>query len=93
MNNMSMWDTIVIGSGIGGLTAACALARRGQRVLVLEQHAVAGGMTQTFGRQGWTFATGVHYIGGVGGQPGADRCAGHSGCRCLGLPCEARRNG
>ena len=67
-----MWDTIVIGSGIGGLTAACALARRGQRVLVLEQHAVAGGMTQTFGRQGWTFATGVHYIGGVGGQPGAE---------------------
>ena len=66
-----MWDTIVIGSGISGLTAACALSRRGQRVLVLEQHAVAGGMTQTFRRQGWTFATGVHYIGGVGGQPGA----------------------
>lgn len=64
-----MWDTIVIGSGIGGLTAACALARRGQRVLVLEQHAVAGGMTQTFQRQAWTFATGVHYVGGVGGQP------------------------
>lgn len=68
---MSRWDTIVIGSGIGGLTAACALARAGQRVLVLEQHTVAGGMTQTFRRQGWTFATGVHYIGGVGNEPGA----------------------
>lgn len=66
-----MWDTIVIGSGMGGLSAACALARCGQRVLVLEQHAVAGGMTQTFRRQDWIFATGVHYIGGVGGQPGA----------------------
>ena len=66
-----MWDTIVIGSGIGGLTAAAALARRGQRVLVLEQHTVAGGLTQTFRRQGWTFATGVHYIGGVGGESGA----------------------
>ena len=66
-----MWDTIVIGSGMGGLTAACALARRGQRVLILEQHGVAGGMTQTFSRKNWVFATGVHYIGGVGGQPGA----------------------
>ena len=67
-----MWDTIVIGSGIGGLTAACALAHRGQRVLVLEQHSIAGGLTQTFTRQNWTFATGVHYIGGGGPQAGSD---------------------
>jgi all-trans-retinol 13,14-reductase len=67
-----MWDTIVIGSGIGGLTAAAALAHRKQRVLLLEQHAVAGGQTQTFTRGAWTFATGVHYLGGVGPQPGPD---------------------
>ena len=65
------WDTIVIGSGIGGLTAAAALARCGQRVLVLEQHFALGGMTQTFERQGFRFATGLHYIGGVGPRPGA----------------------
>jgi all-trans-retinol 13,14-reductase len=65
-----MWDTIVIGSGIGGLTAAAALARSGQRVLVLEQHTVAGGLTQTFERDDWSFATGVHYVSGVG--PGPD---------------------
>jgi all-trans-retinol 13,14-reductase len=68
----AMWDTIVIGSGIGGLAAAAALAKRQRRVLVLEQHTVAGGLTQTFRRGEWTFATGVHYIGGVGPQPGAD---------------------
>ena len=66
------WDAIVIGSGIGGLAAAAALAKHGQRVLVLEQHTVAGGQTQTFQRQQWTFATGVHYIGGVGPYEGAD---------------------
>lgn len=60
-----MWDTIVLGSGIGGLTAAAALARCGQRVLVLEQHGVAGGLTQTFQRHDWSFATGVHYVSGV----------------------------
>ena len=59
------WDTVVIGSGIGGLTAAAALAREGQRVLVLEQHDILGGMTQTFERQGFHFTTGLHYLTGV----------------------------
>lgn len=67
-----MWDAIVIGSGIGGLAAAAALGKHGKRVLVLEQHSVLGGQTQTFRRQGWEFATGVHYIGGVGAHAGAD---------------------
>jgi all-trans-retinol 13,14-reductase len=67
---MHMWDAIVIGSGIGGLAAAAALARKGRRVLVLEQHTVAGGLTQTFRRGDWHFAPGVHYIGGVAPQPG-----------------------
>ena len=65
-----MWDAIVIGSGIGGLAAAAALGKRGRKVLLLEQHNVAGGQTQTFHRQDWVFATGVHYIGGVGPQSG-----------------------
>lgn len=67
-----MWDAIVLGSGISGLTAATALARCGQRVLMLEQHSVAGGLTQTFQRHDWSFATGVHYVSGVGTDPGPD---------------------
>jgi all-trans-retinol 13,14-reductase len=67
-----MWDAIVIGSGIGGLAAGAALAKRGHRVLVLEQHDQPGGQTQTFRRLQWVFATGVHYLAGVGPHPGPD---------------------
>jgi all-trans-retinol 13,14-reductase len=66
----------VLGSGIAGLTAAAALARRGQKVLVLEQHRVAGGLTQTFTRQDWTFSTGVHYLGGLAPVPGPEGAFG-----------------
>jgi phytoene dehydrogenase-like protein len=38
------YDAIVIGAGHNGLTAACALAKRGRSVLVLERREVAGGM-------------------------------------------------
>jgi all-trans-retinol 13,14-reductase len=60
------WDAVVIGSGIGGLAAAAALATCGKRVLVLERHRQAGGLTQTFERQGWRFNIGLHYLGGFG---------------------------
>lgn len=59
-------DTIVIGSGIGGLACACALAKCGHRVLVLEQHYIAGGLTTTFSRKGFTWDVGIHYLGEMG---------------------------
>jgi all-trans-retinol 13,14-reductase len=58
------WDAIVIGSGIGGLTAAVLLAQHGgKRVLVLERHYEAGGFTHTFRRPGYDWDVGLHYIG------------------------------
>ena len=58
------WDAIVIGSGLGGLTAAAYLATNGRRVLVLEQHYVAGGNAHVFRRKrAFEFDVGVHYIG------------------------------
>ncbi|MBT3189309.1 MAG: NAD(P)/FAD-dependent oxidoreductase [Anaerolineae bacterium] len=59
------YDTIIIGSGAGGLTAAVALAQAGQKVLVCEQHGKPGGWTHSFTLNGYRFSPGVHYIGGI----------------------------
>ncbi|XP_041672500.1 inactive all-trans-retinol 13,14-reductase [Cheilinus undulatus] len=56
-------DAIVIGSGIGGLTAAATLAKTGKKVLVLEQHDQAGGCCHTYIEKGFEFDVGLHYIG------------------------------
>ena len=56
-------DTIIIGSGAAGLTAALCLSRAGQKVLVLEQHYVPGGWCHSFYLNGHRFSPGVHYIG------------------------------
>ncbi|MFP4896567.1 phytoene desaturase family protein [Paraburkholderia sp. EG304] len=59
-------EAIVIGSGIGGLACAAALARCGRVVLVLEQQHTAGGLTQSFSRYGFQWDVGLHYLGEMG---------------------------
>ena len=59
------WDAIVIGSGMGGMTAAAALSRVGNKVLLLEQHHTLGGLTHSFSRNGFTWDVGVHYLSGL----------------------------
>ena len=60
------YDTIIIGSGVGGLAAAICLSRAGQKILVLEQHDVPGGWCHSFYINGDRFTPGVHYVGLVG---------------------------
>jgi phytoene desaturase len=59
----SRFDVIVIGAGTGGLTCAALLARHGVKVLVVDQHYVAGGNATIFRRKGYQFDIGLHYIG------------------------------
>lgn len=61
------YDIAVVGSGIGGLSCAALLAKRGLRVLVVEQHHQAGGYCTSFSRkEHWIFDAGVHDISGLG---------------------------
>ncbi|WP_075343947.1 phytoene desaturase family protein [Tenacibaculum agarivorans] len=57
------YDTIIIGSGMGGLATAAMLAKEGQKVLVLERHYTAGGFTHVFKRRDYEWDVGIHYIG------------------------------
>jgi carotene isomerase len=58
-------DVIVIGSGIGGLTAAALLARYGRTVIVCESHSIAGGAAHSFSRQGFHFDSGPSFYCGL----------------------------
>ena len=55
------YDAVIIGAGIGGLIAANLLARRGLRVLLVEQHYMVGGYCSTFRRKGYTFDAATHF--------------------------------
>lgn len=63
-----MTDIIVIGSGIGGLSAAALLARYGKRVLVCESHTIPGGAAHTFKRRGFEFDSGPSFYCGLSGD-------------------------
>ncbi|MFM7325181.1 MAG: FAD-dependent oxidoreductase, partial [Nodosilinea sp.] len=56
---------VVIGAGVGGLTAAALLARHGYPVRVFDQALVAGGCASTFRRRGFTFDVGATQVAGL----------------------------
>ncbi|MBW4497338.1 MAG: C-3',4' desaturase CrtD [Oscillatoria princeps RMCB-10] len=68
MGKRKQQRAVVIGAGIGGLTAGALLAKRGYQVLVLDQALVPGGCASTFKRFGFTFDVGATQVAGL--EPG-----------------------
>lgn len=63
--NLSQKRVIVIGAGIGGLTAAALMAKRGYQVTVYDQAIVPGGCASTFKRKGFIFDVGATQVAGL----------------------------
>jgi len=56
-----VYDAIIIGAGLGGLSCAAAFVRQGFKVLLLEQHRIPGGYATAFKRSGgFTFDVSLH---------------------------------
>ncbi len=60
------YDVIVIGAGLGGLSAATMLAHEGLGVLLLERHNVPGGYATSFVRGRYEFEVALHELSGIG---------------------------
>ncbi len=59
------YDVIIIGGGLGGLTAGAKLSKEGKKVLLLEQHDRPGGCATTFKRKDFTLEVGLHEMDGL----------------------------
>ncbi len=58
------YDVVVIGAGMGGLTAAALLAKKGLSVLLVDKNDRPGGYAQSMEQEGFTFDLAVHQICG-----------------------------
>lgn len=59
------YDVIIIGAGLGGLTAGAKLSKEGKKVLLIEQHNIPGGCATTFKRKDLKIEVGLHMIDGL----------------------------
>lgn len=56
------YDTVIVGGGMAGLTSATYLARAGQKILLIEKNNEAGGLVNSFTRDGFRFDAGVRAL-------------------------------
>ncbi len=61
---MAVHHIVIVGSGIGGLSAAALLAQSGYKVTVLEAQTYPGGCASTFTHKGYRFDAGATVAGG-----------------------------
>ncbi len=60
------YDAIVVGAGLGGLSVATLLARKGFGVLLLEKHNIPGGYATSFVRGRFEFEVALHELSDIG---------------------------
>jgi phytoene dehydrogenase-like protein len=60
------YDTIIIGSGIGGLAAGTRLAQKERKILILEASSDFGGYIRPVIYGEYSFDLGIHYLGKLG---------------------------
>jgi phytoene dehydrogenase-like protein len=56
------YDAVVVGSGLGGVSAAALLSKHGYKTLVLEQGEGAGGLAHAFKRGDYTFDSAIRVL-------------------------------
>lgn len=59
-------NVVIIGSGIGGLSAGIVLSLLNFRVTVVEKNHLPGGLMRSYRRSGFDCPVGVHYVGALG---------------------------
>jgi phytoene dehydrogenase-like protein len=62
LNNNHIYDVIIVGGGIAGLTSAAYLSKYGYQPLVIEQQENIGGLINSFDYKGFTFDGGIRSI-------------------------------
>ncbi len=55
-------EVIVVGAGLGGLTTALRLVKKGYKVTILEKNTQAGGRLNRIQKDGFTFDTGPSFF-------------------------------
>ncbi len=59
-------NIVIIGSGIGGLSAGILLSSLSYQVTIVEKNALPGGLMRSYRRDGLDCPVGVHYVGALG---------------------------
>lgn len=59
------WDVIVIGSGMGSLSAAALMASKGLKIKIIEQNWIPGGCSSSYPRKNYIFESGATTLVGL----------------------------
>lgn len=57
-----MKKVVIVGAGLGGLVTAALLAKRGNRVVIMERSPIQGGRSHVISKNGFTMSYGAHAV-------------------------------